>query len=53
MRVRMADGYYGMAAVEIKILRALPVIDMAATAPYGLDRIQRIYIEWFHLLFMF
>ena len=39
MRMRMADRNDGMAAVEVEVLRACGIVDVAAAAAHRLDRI--------------
>jgi hypothetical protein len=47
--VGVADRDDGVASVEVEILRAVGRIDTIAYAAHGLQRIERIDIEKFHV----
>ena len=50
VRVGMADGDDGVAAIEVKVFSALFVPYVAAFAPHDVDVEQGIYVKEFHCL---
>jgi ACR3 family arsenite efflux pump ArsB len=52
MWMGMTDGNHGMTAVQVQIGLAFFVIHIIAFAPYGLEVVERIYVEEFHFSFL-
>ena len=52
MWMGMTNGNHRMAAVQIQVGLAFVVVNIIAFAPYGLEVVERIYVEEFHFSFL-